>query len=218
MVTRLTPLSERSDEALMTLWVEATARRSGQTAAFDELYRRHQGAVRARLAAILGRKEGRHLDDLFQDVWIEVARATAFSPSSFKSWVLIVATRKALDRLARHDVKKATLAADGSETDPIDPVVQHTAPGPGPEERVGASRLAALLLSALAGAPEPQREVWSLKYVEGLTFEEIAEVKGMPLGTAKTRVRLANEALAEGLRARGLDLERLRREHVEGQP
>ena len=217
MVTTLTPLAQRTDEALMTLWVESRARGAGVQAAFDELYRRHQAAVRGRLMAVLGGREARHLDDLFQDAWLEVARATTFNPGSFKSWVLTVATRKALDRLARHDVKKDA-APEDRDGEPQDPVQSLPAPGATPEARVGAGRLAGILLAALSGAPELQRAAWMLRYVEGLTFEEIAEQEEMPLGTAKTRVRLANETLRRALQARGLDLERLRREHAEGQP
>jgi DNA-directed RNA polymerase specialized sigma24 family protein len=52
--------------------------------------------------------------------------------------------------------------------------------------------------------PHPQRVAWTLRYVEEMTFEEIAEAMVTPLGTAKTRVRLANAFVADALDEAGI--------------
>lgn len=201
----LLPAPLRSDESLMAAWVESRRAGRGRPELFEELYRRHKTAVRARIAAVLGAKHRAHLDDLDQSAWMEVARREAWQPTSFKSFILTVATRKALTLLETHAVSRTSSGAGEGDEAPPDSIAARPAGAAGPEGETWARRHLAVVLEVVATMSSERREAWTLRYVEGLSDAEVAERTGWALGTAKTRLRLAREALEEGLRARGLD-------------
>jgi RNA polymerase sigma-70 factor (ECF subfamily) len=184
----------------MSTWVES--RRAGRPdqAAFAALYQRHRRGTGGRVATVLGRHAA-HADDVFQETWLEVASTDAWQPRSFRAWVNTIATRKALDRIARSDVKHADHPAADDEGDVLD---RFTADGPAPDQRAHARGLARIVVDIVARLPAEQRDAWTLRYVEGAQFQEIAAQQQVPLGTAKTRVRIAAEALAAALARRGL--------------
>jgi RNA polymerase sigma-70 factor (ECF subfamily) len=205
-VETLVPLAKRSDEELMARWVES--RRAGRPdeAAFETLYRRHRSATYGRVSAVLG-THAAHADDLVQETWTEVALAEAWTPRSFRAWVQTIATRKALDRIARSDVR--TAASDEPRRDEgggAGPTLLERIPSgdAGPEHDAHTRGIARVVLQIVAGLPDAQRDAWILRFVEGAQFDEIAAQQQVPLGTAKTRVRLAVEALGEALEQSGL--------------
>lgn len=213
---RLLPMSLRRDEDLMAAWVESRRAGCGDPRLFEEIYRRHRTAARGRIAAVLGPRHRAHLDDLDQSTWMEVARRETWEPTSFRSFLLTIATRKALTLLERHAVSRSSGAGAG-EGD-LDPIETWRAPNSGPEGETWARRQLAVVMEIVATMVPERREAWLLRYVEGLSDAEIAERTGWALGTAKTRLRLAGEALAEGLRSRGLDPERVAAEVAEVGP
>jgi RNA polymerase sigma-70 factor, ECF subfamily len=187
-------LRGRTDEELMALWVESRRAGRGEQAAFEVLWERNAQATRA----VVGRVLGRHrslADEVFQDAWLEVARAERYRPGSFRGYIRTVAARKAVDRIARSSVRHG-----GGEEDRPDLV----ATGSGPADLTRAREGAALVLGIVGRLPDAQRIAWTLKYAEELTYEEIADAMGTPVGTAKTRVRLATASLADALSAAGV--------------
>jgi RNA polymerase sigma-70 factor (ECF subfamily) len=178
----------------MALWVESRRAGRGEPAAFELLWERNAQATRA----VVGRVLGRHrslADEVFQDAWLEVARAGTYRPGSFRAYIRTVATRKALDRIAMASVRDSR----GEDREP-----DLVATASGPEDRSQAREGAGIVLGIVERLPDAQRIAWTLRYVEELTFEEIAEAMGTPLGTAKTRVRLATASLADALGAAGI--------------
>jgi RNA polymerase sigma-70 factor (ECF subfamily) len=150
--------------------------------------------LRETIRHVLGRRAAL-ADDILQDAWTEVAHATAYRPGSFRAWLRTIATRKALDRLAT----VAERRTEGEEAAADVPAIE-----PGPAAAAQAREGAGLVLDLAERLPEPQRIAWTLRYVDELTFEEIADAMGTPVGTAKTRIRLANAAFAEALDAAGI--------------
>ncbi len=133
------------------------------------------------------------LQETFLDVW---RRAREFDPArgGLETWVTTIARTRAIDRL--RSMGTATRVAEGATHEP--PPVSATPPAPDEASALGQNRKR--VLAALKQLPAEQREVVELAYFEGLSQREIAERTGDPLGTVKTRARLALEKLGDLLR------------------
>jgi RNA polymerase sigma-70 factor (ECF subfamily) len=186
----------------MTLWVHSRAKGRGDTAAFELLWERHVRETFHVVRRILG-PHGAVAEEVLQDAWLEVTRADRYRPGSFRAWIRTVATRKALDRLASAALRSAETRRPPTEEEP-ERTVRLAAEGPDPARGACAREAAAAVLEIAARMPHVQRAAWVLRYVEQLTFEELAEAMEIPVGTAKTRIRLANAFLAEALEESGL--------------
>lgn len=130
------------------------------------------------------------LSDVFVQVWRHIHQHEA-SRGPLVPWVLSITRNRALDALRRRHRwwRKAERWGEVQrlEDDPADDSV----PGWPVHREVHA---------ALAALPEEQRRVVLLAYFEGLTHSEIARRTGQPLGTVKTRLRIAHAKLAEALK------------------
>ncbi|MGH7674146.1 MAG: RNA polymerase sigma factor [Gemmatimonadales bacterium] len=136
------------------------------------------------------------LSDVFVQVWQRVDQHDE-RRGPLVPWVLQIARNRAVDLLRRRRRwwrkaerwERARAAEDGGVAAEAAP---HEASVPGwPVHRE--------VHAALAGLPEEQRRVVVLAYFDGLTHSEIARATGQPLGTVKTRLRLAQGRLAEVL-------------------
>lgn len=129
------------------------------------------------------------VQEAFLGAWRNAARYAA-ERSSVRTWLLSIAHHRAIDVVRR---RRATVPLP--ESDALERVLQ--APDVWPE--VARASDADALRAAMAELPEAQREVIELAYFSGLTQVEIAERVGIPLGTVKSRARLALGALRRGL-------------------
>ncbi|MDB6006056.1 MAG: sigW 4 [Prosthecobacter sp.] len=127
--------------------------------------------------------------DLLQELFIKLARQS-IPPgiANMRAWLLRLAHHHAIDWLRRHRVRR-----DAEEAAPL---AEMFATHEDPDQAELAKRLSA----ALVLLPLEQRSVAQLKLWDGLTFEEIAEVQGIPLNTAASRYRYALEKLRSELR------------------
>lgn len=189
----------------MERWVVSRRRGPGEAAAFDVLWERHHKLVFRSVRRVLGAHRAL-IEEAVQDAWVEVVRATHYSPGSFRSFLRVIATRKALDRL---ESQLRQPSEDEPALDDEKNALCRSFPGlvqamtGDPAREVQARESAALIFEIVEHMPETQRTAWVLRYAEQLTFQEVADAMGTPLGTAKTRVRLADEFLAFGLQERG---------------
>ena len=128
------------------------------------------------------------LEDTFYQAWRQAARYTA-ARGSVETWILTIARSGALDRIrARKRLREEPLTpASGMET--------ATGGGDVAEAAEQRERVA----QAVRTLPPEQREVVELAYFGGLSQSEIATRTGQPLGTVKTRARLAGQKLREWL-------------------
>ncbi|HWZ60639.1 MAG TPA: sigma-70 family RNA polymerase sigma factor [Gemmatimonadaceae bacterium] len=131
------------------------------------------------------------LEDAFYQAWRQASR---YEPGrgSVATWILTIARSRALDRLrSRRRLREEPLApgADDMIADRAERVMD-VAEVAEQRERVA---------EAVRTLPPEQREVVELAYFRGLSQAEIAERTGQPLGTVKTRTRLAGQKLRERL-------------------
>ena len=170
-----------------------TACRRQEQGAFRRLIDRHGQPVYALCVALAG-ADG---EDLAQETFLRVFRAIgdfdAGGPASLRGWILTIARRLCTDR-ARHVRRGIEL--------PIPPP-DAADPGAGPDERLAARRLGEQLAVALAALPEEQRAVVALREWEGLEYDEIAAIEGVPVGTVRSRLARARAALRETLAPAG---------------
>lgn len=158
--------------------------------AFAALFERYAGRVKAFLMS--GGAGHDQADEAAQDVMITVwRRAELYDPAkaAVSTWIFAVARNRRIDMIRR--ARRAT-------PDPEDPLFQ---PEPEPDPAASAAladRDARVRLAIAALGPE-QREVVRLAFFAGLTQTEIAERSGTPLGTVKSRLRLAFARLRAAL-------------------
>ena len=132
------------------------------------------------------------VEETFWQAW---RKAGSYEPSrgAVSTWLLTIGRRKALDRLrARKRSREDLIGTDRSFDD-------LPSSEPDPSIDVEGAELRENVRLALNTLPSEQREVLELGYFNGLSQSEIADVTGQPLGTVKTRMRLAMQKLREPL-------------------
>jgi RNA polymerase sigma-70 factor, ECF subfamily len=175
--------------AALTLDAELPVRLSrGDRGALKELFDRHAGQVFALAQRIL--KDRGEAEDVVQETFIEVwRRAQQYDASrgQLSTWMFVIARSRAIDRVRRRRSSESTAAeqADWAFADPF--------------HHVQSKQAARQVLSALEELPDEQRSVIDMAFFEGLTQQEIAGRTGIPLGTVKTRMRLAMDKLARAI-------------------
>ena len=133
-------------------------------------------------------------EDLVQDTFVKVWRkASTFDSArgSLDTWVLLVARSLAIDLIRRRVLETRILA---SQQEPTEVSV-----APGPEELAETRDLTHRARQAMNALTPGQRAALELAYFQGKTSTEVAELEGIPVGTAKTRIRTALVKLREAL-------------------
>lgn len=149
-----------------------------------------------RIKALMLRSGSQHslAEDLVQDVMLTVwHKSSLYSPErgSVSSWVFTIARNARTDRLR---LKSSQPYVDVSTLE----IASEAGNG---EDAAGAAQEADRVGAALAELPDDQKRIIELAYVEGLSQTAIAEQLGIPLGTVKSRMRLAYAKLRDSLEA-----------------
>jgi len=157
---------------------------------YDRLSRRAFGLA----YRIVG--DGPAAEDVVQEAFLAVWRGAEridAARGSLQSYVLTIVHRRAVDLLrSRNGLAQRQLPEDAAER----------IPGEGDfTEGVAANVDGAVVRGALDGLPGDQRQVVDMAYYQGLTHIEISERLGLPLGTVKSRMRLALEKMRGSLGA-----------------
>jgi len=180
--------SNAEDVALMRRIVEA------DETALGALYDRWVRSLYSLVLHLL--KDPDEAEDVVEETfWQAWKKAGSYEPSkgAVSTWLLTIGRRKALDRLrAKKRSGADTVPGDFNFAD-----LPSTAPDPSME--VEGAELREQVRTALSELPDEQREVLELGYFSGLSQSEIAEATRQPLGTVKTRMRLAMQKLREPL-------------------
>lgn len=183
--------------------VEAVQR--GDREAYRTLVERHQGRVIAVLQRMV--RDPHQAEELAQEAFVRAYHALPGfrGDARFGTWIVQIALHAARDHLRRArrapvvpiEALEASRLAASSGPDPFRAL----------EDRERMERLDA----ALEDLPPAYREVFVLKHVEGMSFEEIAAVVGDSVGTLKVRAHRARRLLRESLERAGIAEDELRR-------
>jgi RNA polymerase sigma-70 factor (ECF subfamily) len=173
------------DETLLRLIASA------QESALGELYDRYGRLVYSMALNTVG--EPTLAEEITQDVYLRVwNKADTYRSDQGKviTWIASIARYRAIDVLRRQSVRPEGNRATWSDDEPFE------LPDPGDiEELVETSQRKQRIRAAIAQLPEEQRRALALAYFQGYSHTEIAEILNEPLGTVKTRIRLAMQKL-----------------------
>lgn len=162
----------------------------GDAAAFAQLFQEYAPRVKAymmRQGADAGTAEELAQETL-ATVWRK-AHLYSSDKGSAATWIFTIARNLRIDRL-RREVAWVELPGERDDQPSTDPA---------PDEMLLAAERERRVKAALATLPADQAQVVQLSYVEGLSHSEIAERLSLPLGTVKSRMRLAYEKIRSGL-------------------
>jgi RNA polymerase sigma-70 factor (ECF subfamily) len=166
--------------------------RAGDAEALGELYDRYAPAALATALRVLGNRDEAEdvVHDAYVAVWRKIDRFDA-ERGSLRAWLMTVVRNRAIDR-----VRGRRVGIDVEDAD--ERSLLRTGPNPTLEAALARSS-AGDVRAALAELPEDQRRAVELAYFEGYTYREVAEMTGVPPGTASGRLRLALSKLRETL-------------------
>jgi len=165
----------------------------GDQTALAELYDRHSRQVYSIAVRIL--QNPADAEDIVQDVFSQAWRHASrydVARGAVGAWLLTVARSRAIDRLRARRVRPDLAAPGKIVRDVLDPALLQDA-------QLLTAEQVERVRGALGELPMPQRTALELAYYEGLTHKEIAERLQEPLGTVKTRIRLAMLKLRDTL-------------------
>jgi RNA polymerase sigma factor (sigma-70 family) len=168
--------------------------------AFSELMRRYQSHVDKVLYHLAPDWQDRA--DLAQEVWIRVYRNVKKlqEPVKFRGWLSRIATNLFYDELRKRKRNSTPLSLDAPRMVGDGEMDWDIADdGPGPVEELGTREFHEKLQMAISDLPEVFRTTIVLREIEGLAYEQIAEMTGVSLGTVKSRIARARLRLQEQL-------------------
>jgi RNA polymerase sigma-70 factor (ECF subfamily) len=170
-----------SDDQLMAAFCR------GDEAAFELLYGRHAQAVLAFLRRMVRQPD--LAEDVLQMTFLSVVRARGrYRPgTNVRGWIYTIAANAARDALRRARVRREEPSADAAVAAPL---VDH-----GAEVTFGDPAVRARLEEAIDALPPDQKEAVILHKVEGLSFQEIADILQISAGAAKVRAHRGYEKL-----------------------
>lgn len=193
-----TAYSQQSDRDL----VLACQRREPQ--AFEELVKRHQKTVFALLYQLA--PDWSDTSDLAQEVFIRVWRSinNLRNPSSFRSWLTQIVTNLFYDELRKRPRRLPTVSMDVALAGDDESGDGQTRDIPDesdlPHDKLINKELSEVIREAMLKLPEQFRTAIVLREVEGLSYEEIADITQTEMGTVKSRIARARLKLQEMLK------------------
>lgn len=169
--------------------MEKIARDRDKTA-FEQLFDHYAPLIRA---YSLAREPGADLvaDELAQEVMLRIwLKAETYSPklANLNTWVFTLARNCRIDYLRRN-------SRYASDIDPTDIFEQAEDEAPGPFQQAHQQRIEENVRSGISMLPREQAEILTQVYLEGKSHQQASEALKLPLGTVKSRLRLALKKL-----------------------
>ena len=167
--------------------------------AFPELIRRYQGRVTNLVSRVVNDRECS--DDLAQEVFIRVFvhRRNYRRGSKFSTWLFTIAVNLAKNEIRRRVRKRNWFSLDALQEVLKDSLPQLADPVESRERTLEREQLQDAVARAIVTVPEKYRLALVLRDIEGLPYEEIADVLGIPGGTVRSRINRARGMLKRKL-------------------
>jgi RNA polymerase sigma-70 factor (ECF subfamily) len=175
---------------------------SGRELGFEELVNRYQRQITSYVYRMLNNYDAAL--DVTQEVFIKVYNSLDKYSSEYKfsTWLYRIAHNAAIDHMRRNSVPQQSLdieTKDGTYQ------LQIESPQPNPEQMRERSEWRTEIESVVKCLPTVYRELILLRHAQDLSYDEIAEVTELPLGTVKNRLFRAREMMREIFVERGFE-------------
>jgi RNA polymerase sigma-70 factor (ECF subfamily) len=188
------PVSAADSDLLL---VERTV--AGDQKAFELLVIKYQ----RRIERLIGRmvRDVDLVEDIAQETFIRAYRALHQfrGEAQFYTWLYRIAVntaKKALVDMKRNPVMTESAFRSSDDDDETSSVGNELTAEETPETVLAAKEIAAAVNAAMEALPEDLRQAVTLREIEGLSYEEIAEVMNCPIGTVRSRIFRAREAIS----------------------
>ena len=177
--------------------------KQGDVRAFEMLVVKY----RRRIERLIGRmvRDSDLVADIAQETFIRAYRALPQfrAESAFYTWLYRIAVntaKKTLMDIKRDPLVTETALASRDEDDETSRVENELSDGETPESLLASRQIAATVNAAIEALSDDLRQAITLREIEGLSYDEIAQVMNCPIGTVRSRIFRAREAIAQRLR------------------
>jgi RNA polymerase sigma-70 factor (ECF subfamily) len=161
----------------------------------------HNFLAEAQLSRLI--RDPAEIEDVTQEAFIKAYRALPNfrGESAFYTWLYRIAVNTAINYLAAQGRRPRTVSEfqggdDGESFEAIDVVEDNNTP----ESAMLTRQVAETVNRAIEALPEDLRTAITLREIEGLSYEEIAQAMSCPIGTVRSRIFRAREAISEQLK------------------
>ncbi|MBS1262438.1 MAG: ECF RNA polymerase sigma-E factor [Calditrichaeota bacterium] len=188
------PYRDLTDEELMALVQQ------DDEIAFELLVERYQHPLMTFISRFLG--AGSHTQDVLQETYIRVWRHRHHykTVARFSTWVYTIAGNLSKTELRRQKIRRMVPIRTGGES-PEDESVDVEDPGPATDERARRNEIRRRVNQEMQRLPDAYRAAVILRDLQNKSYEEIAEILNVPIGTIKSRVNRGRARLQKRLKA-----------------
>jgi RNA polymerase sigma-70 factor (ECF subfamily) len=172
---------------------------AGEEELFEVLVRRYQARILSHVARMVGNRDDAL--DLSQEIFVKVFQALSrYNPEfKFSTWLFRIAGNAAIDHLRKRRLRTVPLEAPEPSGQGRVSSFEYRSADLDPYSDLRNSERGQAIARAIARLPPEFRELITLRHFTGLSYEEIAEIKQMPLGTVKNKLFRARTVLKEWL-------------------
>lgn len=171
----------------------------GDTRAFEVLFHRHQHKVASLISRYVRDRD--EVQDLVQEVFIKAYRALPRfrGDSAFYTWIFRIAVNTAKNYIASRGRRASEMKVDLDDAEFIDGG-EALKDADNPEGELARDQLKKVIDEAIAALPPDLRSAVTLREFDGLSYEQIADIMDCPVGTVRSRIFRAREAIDARLR------------------
>jgi RNA polymerase sigma-70 factor, ECF subfamily len=172
----------------------------GDRRAFDLLFSRYQHKIHGLVARYVRGSD--EIDDVVQEAFIKAYRALPRfrGESAFYTWLYRIAINTAKNYLVARSRRPPDVDVDASDAEHLDgsEAMRQTE---NPESNLARDELERAINNAIRSLPDDLRSAVTLREFDGLSYEQIAQIMDCPVGTVRSRIFRAREAIDERIRS-----------------
>ena len=188
-------MSERDVDAELVARVQR-----GDKQAFDLLVLKYQRKIMRLLSRMI--RDPSEIEDVAQESFIKAYRALPQfrGESAFYTWLYRIAINTARNWLAQNNRRPSTPSAQENEDGETFDATDNLTDSSNPESEMASRQIAETVNKAMNDLPEDLRNAIVMREIDGMSYEDIAESMSCPIGTVRSRIYRAREAIAIKLR------------------